>query len=99
MNIYGGGGGHHNIGLYLGAISMHFRVFFKVNVQNGEYFFSCQNLEFFYFFFWEGGGGVLEILDFFFFGGGVKGRCWARTYIWRKNESNPSPLGLSHDNH
>ena len=37
----GGGGGHHNIGLYLGAISMHFRVFFKVNVQNGEYFFSC----------------------------------------------------------
>ena len=36
-----GGGGHHNIGLYLGAISMHFRVFFKVNVQNGEYIFSC----------------------------------------------------------
>ena len=35
------GGGHDNIGLYLGAISMHFRVFFKVNVQNGEYFFSC----------------------------------------------------------
>ena len=29
----GGGGGHHNIGLYLGAISMHFRVFF------GEYVF------------------------------------------------------------
>ena len=51
MNIFGvlnfceylwvGGGGHHNIGLYLGAISMHFRVFSKVNVQNGEYFFSC----------------------------------------------------------
>ena len=33
--------GHHNIGLYLGVISMHFRVFFKVKVQNGEYFFSC----------------------------------------------------------
>ena len=50
----GGGGGHHNIGLYLGAISMHFRVFFKVNVQNGEYFFSCQSLDFFF----GGGGGV-----------------------------------------
>ena len=37
----GGGGGHHNIGLYLAAICMHFRVFFKVNVQNWEYFFSC----------------------------------------------------------
>ena len=34
----GGGRGHHNIGLYLGAISMHFRVFFKVNVQNGGTF-------------------------------------------------------------
>ena len=37
----GAGGGHHNIGLYLGAIYMNFRVFFKVNAQNGEYFFSC----------------------------------------------------------
>ena len=36
-----GGGGHHNIGLYLGAISMHLRVFFNSNVQNGEYVFSC----------------------------------------------------------
>ena len=33
MKIYGyffleeGGGGHHEIGLYLGVISMHFRVF------------------------------------------------------------------------
>ena len=33
-----GGGGHYNIGLYLGIISMHFRVFFKAKVQNGEYF-------------------------------------------------------------
>ena len=32
--------GHHKIGLYLGVISMHFRVFFKVKVQNGEYFFG-----------------------------------------------------------
>ena len=29
-------GGHHNIGLYLGVILMHFKVFFKVKVQNGE---------------------------------------------------------------
>ena len=68
----GGGGGHHSIGIHLGAISMHFRVFFKVNVQNGEYFFSCLNLVF-NFFCW--GLGVLEIPDiyiyiFFFLGGG-----------------------------
>ena len=37
----GGGGDHHNIGLNLGAISMHFRIFIKVKVQIGEYFFSC----------------------------------------------------------
>ena len=37
----GGGGGVITILdyiLYLGAISMHFRVFFKVNVQNGNIF-------------------------------------------------------------
>ena len=33
-------GGHHKIGLYLGVISMHFRVFLKVKVQNGGYFFG-----------------------------------------------------------
>ena len=42
---------------------MHFRVFFKVKVQNGEYFFKCLNLEFNFFF---GGGEVLEIPDIFF---------------------------------
>ena len=31
-------GGRHKIGLYLGVISMHFRVFFKGKVQNGGYF-------------------------------------------------------------
>ena len=31
-------GGHHKISLYLGVISMHFWVFFKVKVQNGGYF-------------------------------------------------------------
>ena len=34
-------GGHHKIGLYLGVISMHFRVFFKVSVQNGDIFLGC----------------------------------------------------------
>ena len=33
-------------------------VFFKVKVQNGEYFFSCLNLKFKFF-------GVLEIPDIF----------------------------------
>ena len=33
--------GHHKIGLYLGVISMYFRVFFKVKVQNGGYFLGC----------------------------------------------------------
>ena len=27
VDIFFGGGGHHKIGLYLGVISMHFRVF------------------------------------------------------------------------
>ena len=35
----GGGGGNHKIGLYLGVISMHFRVFLMGKVQNGGYFF------------------------------------------------------------
>ena len=35
--------GHHNIGLYLGGIYMHF---YKVKVQNGEYFLVAK-------FFWD----------------------------------------------
>ena len=30
--------GHHKIGLYLRVISMHFRSFLKVKVQNGDIF-------------------------------------------------------------
>ena len=68
-------GGHHKIRLYLGVISMHFWVFFKVKVQNGGYwgggllkfqiFLGFLKFLFFFFFF------------FFFFGGGegVNGRC------------------------
>ena len=32
----GGWGGHHNIGLYLGAISMHFRVFLRSMYRMGN---------------------------------------------------------------
>ena len=33
--------GHHKTGLFLGAISMHFRVFLKVTVKNGNIFSCC----------------------------------------------------------
>ena len=68
--------GDHKIGLYLGVISMHFWVFFKVNVQNWGYFWGLLKFPIFF--------GMLEIPDFFFFlggGGGVNGRCWARAYV------------------
>ena len=32
---------HHKIGLYLGVISMHFRVFLKVKVRIGDIFGGC----------------------------------------------------------
>ena len=54
MNIFGGMKilwtffwGHHKIGLYLGVISMHFRVFSKVKVQNGGICFGCKNFKYF----------------------------------------------------
>ena len=34
-------GVHHKIELCLEVISMHFRVFLKVKVQNGGYFLGC----------------------------------------------------------
>ena len=48
--------GYHDIGLYLGVNAMHFRVFFKVKVQNGKYFLVAK-ISFF--------SGVLEISDIF----------------------------------
>ena len=45
--------GHHKIRLYLGVISMHFWVFFKVKVQNGGYFGGLLKFQIFW--------GVLEI--------------------------------------
>ena len=55
--FWGGGGGHLKIGLYLVVISMHFRVFFKVKVQNRGYFWGCQNFKYFL--------GCLKFLIFF----------------------------------
>ena len=49
--------GHHKIGLYLGAISMHFRSFLKVKLQNGGYFLGCKNFKYFW--------GCLKLLIFF----------------------------------
>ena len=48
--------GHHKIGLYLGVISIHFRVFSKVKVQNGGIFGSLKFLIFF---------GYKEFVDIF----------------------------------
>ena len=64
MNIFGGMTilwiffwGHHKIGLYLGVISMHFRVFLKVKVQNGGYCFGLLKFQIFL--------GCLKFLIFF----------------------------------
>ena len=58
MNIFWGG--HHKIRLYLGVISMHYWVFFKVKVQNVGILGGLLKFRIFM--------GVLETL--FFKGGG-----------------------------
>ena len=81
-------GGYHKIILYLGVISMHFGVFFKVKVQNGVFlgvakiqiFLGVLEIPVFYVFFVC--VCVVFFFFFFFFGGGVmNGRCWARAYV------------------
>ena len=54
MDIFGG---HHKIGLYLGVIFMHFRVFLKVKVQNWGYFGALLEFQIIL--------GVLKIPDIF----------------------------------
>ena len=49
--------GHHKIGLVLGAISMYFRSFLKVNIQNRDIFLGCKNFKYFF--------GVFQISDIF----------------------------------
>ena len=52
----GGGGVHHKIGLYLGVISMHFRVF-ALLLRMEDILGCLKFLIFFFFFFFLGGGG------------------------------------------
>ena len=56
--------GHHKIGLYLGIISMHFRVFYKVKGSEWGYILGLLKLK-------NMGGGV-EISVFFLGGGGER---------------------------
>ena len=60
-------GGHHKIGLDLGVISMYFRYFLKVKVQNWGYF-GLINFQIFL--------GSLIFLIFF-----GDGRCWVQAYV------------------
>ena len=76
----GGGGGHQRIGLYLGVICLHFRVF-----SHGQ----CTEWGIFLVFFFKI-SNILGCLKFLIFLG-VNGRCWARAYVCRKNENTPSP--------
>ena len=41
-------GGHHKIGLYLGVISMHFRVFLRSWYIMGDIFFVLLKFQFFW---------------------------------------------------
>ena len=63
MNIFGGMkilwiffGCHHKIGLVLGVISMHFRVFLKIKLQNYDIFGVAKTSNIFW---------VLDIPDIF----------------------------------
>ena len=41
----GGVGGHHEIGLHLVVISMHFRVFLRSRYRMGDMLLGCQNFK------------------------------------------------------
>ena len=41
-------GGHHNIGLVLGVISMYFFLMVNVHVQNQDIFLGCKNFKYFW---------------------------------------------------
>ena len=62
----------------MGVISIHFRVFFKAKVHNGNVFGGSQNFKFFFSFFFGGGGGVGGVVgmpDIPIFRVGVNSRC------------------------
>ena len=63
--------GHHKIGLYLGVISIHFRVIsYSQGTECGVYFWVAKISNIFL--------GCLKFLVLFFW---VNGRCWARAYV------------------
>ena len=61
--------GHHKIGLYLGANSLHFRVFSKGQGTEWVIFLGVGKISNMFF-------GCLKFQIFF----GVNGRCWIRAY-------------------
>ena len=86
INIFGGYddfvdifGGHHKIGLYFVVISMHLGSWSRYRIW--DIFFGLPKFQIFF-------SGCLKFLIFL----GVNGRCWARAYVCRKNESTPPPL-------
>ena len=69
----------------LRVISMQFRVFFKVKVQNWDIFLVAKISNIFW--------GCVKFLIFF----GVNGRCWVRAYVCgKKNRVPPPPWGALH---
>ena len=79
MNIFWG---HHNAGLFLGVITMHFSKepilnlgpvilgsFFTVNVQKGDSLWELLPFQIIW--------GMPDIPDCF----GVNGRCWVQAYV------------------
>ena len=70
MWIFFLGGGHHKIGLYLGVISMHFRVFSEGQGTKWGIFLGVDKISNT---FW----GCLELMVFL----GVNSRCYARAYV------------------
>ena len=69
----------------LGSFSMYFRVFFKLDVQNGDIFLGCN----FFNYFW---GCLIFLLYFFFRGGGeVNSKCWPKSTFQEKMRVPPPP--------
>ena len=70
VHVFFLGGGDHIIGLYLGVVSMHFRVLFYGQGTGLGIFLGWLKFRIFL--------GVLEIPDIYF---GMNGRCSARAYV------------------
>ena len=77
-------GGHPKIGLVLRVISMYFRVFLKVNIQNRDIVLGCKKNQMLFLGAWY---------SWYFCG--VNSRCWTQACVWRKKESTPWDLKLA----